>query len=94
MTELEKRKAIDLALLAMDKQFGRGTVLRLGSDNAVPVEAISSGCLSIDVALGVGGFPRGRVAGGYGPGAAAFREAASPRFMARSRQGRPRSRCR
>ncbi|NDJ11883.1 MAG: recombinase RecA [Acidobacteriia bacterium] len=67
MTELEKRKAIDLALLAMDKQFGRGTVLRLGSDNAVPVEAISSGCLSIDVALGVGGFPRGRVAEVYGP---------------------------
>ncbi len=67
MTELEKRKAIDLALLAMDKQFGRGTVLRLGADNAVPVEAISSGCLSIDVALGVGGFPRGRVAEVYGP---------------------------
>ena len=67
MTELEKRKAIDLALLAMDKQFGRGTVLRLGADNAVPVEAISSGCLSIDAALGVGGFPRGRVAEIYGP---------------------------
>ncbi len=67
MTELERRKAIDLALLAMDKQFGRGTVLRLGSDNAVPVEAISSGCLSIDVALGVGGFPRGRVAEVFGP---------------------------
>lgn len=67
MTELERRKAIDLALVAMDKQFGRGTVLRLGSDNAVPVEAISSGCLSIDVALGVGGFPRGRVAEVFGP---------------------------
>lgn len=67
MTELERRKAIDLALLAMDKQFGRGTVLRLGSDNVVPVEAISSGCLSIDVALGVGGFPKGRVAEIYGP---------------------------
>jgi len=67
MTELERRKAIDVALLAMDKQFGRGTVLRLGSDNAVPVEAISAGCLSIDVALGVGGFPRGRVAEIYGP---------------------------
>ena len=61
MTEAEKRKAIDLALVAMDKQFGKGTVLRLGADNVVPVAVISSGCLSVDAALGVGGFPRGRV---------------------------------
>ena len=67
MTETEKRKAIDLALLAMDKQFGRGTVLRLGADNAVPISVISSGCLSLDVALGVGGFPRGRVVEIFGP---------------------------
>ncbi len=67
MTEAEKRKAIDLALVAMDKQFGRGTVLRLGADNVVPVTVISSGCLSVDVALGVGGFPRGRVAEIFGP---------------------------
>src|SRR5947209_11511791 len=67
MTEAEKRKAIDLALVAMDKQFGRGTVLRLGSDNALPVTVISSGVLSIDVALGVGGVPRGRVVEVYGP---------------------------
>src|SRR5580704_16129474 len=67
MTEAEKRKAIDLALVAMDKQFGRGTVLRLGADNVVPVTVISSGCLSLDVALGVGGFPRGRVTEIFGP---------------------------
>ena len=67
MTEAEKRKAIDLALAAMDKQFGRGTVLRLGADNVVPVSVISSGCLSVDVALGVGGFPRGRVVEVFGP---------------------------
>src|ERR1700709_451273 len=67
MTELEKRKAIDLALVAMDKQCGRGTVLRLGADNAVPISVISSGCLSLDAALGVGGFPRGRVIEIYGP---------------------------
>jgi recombination protein RecA len=67
MTEAEKRKAIDLALLAMDKQFGKGTVLRLGADNAVPVSVISSGCLSVDAALGVGGFPRGRVTEIFGP---------------------------
>src|SRR6202041_2773283 len=67
MTEAEKRKAIDLALVAMDKQFGKGTVLRLGADNVVPVSVISSGCLSVDVALGVGGFPRGRVVEIFGP---------------------------
>src|ERR1700744_3785030 len=67
MTEAEKRKAIDLALVAMDKQFGKGTVLRLGSDNVVPVSVISSGCLSLDSALGTGGFPRGRVIEIYGP---------------------------
>ena len=67
MTEAEKRKAIDLALVAMDKQFGRGTVLRLGSDNVIPVSVISSGCLSLDAALGVGGFPRGRVIEVFGP---------------------------
>ena len=67
MTDVERRKAIDQALLAMDKQFGKGSVLRLGADNAVPVAVISSGCLSLDVALGVGGFPRGRVIEVFGP---------------------------
>ena len=67
MTEAEKRKAIDLALVAMDKQFGKGAVLRLGADNAMPVSVVSSGCLSLDAALGVGGFPRGRVVEVYGP---------------------------
>src|ERR1700723_1385797 len=67
MTEAEKRKAIDLALVAMVKQFGKGTVLRLGANNVVPVQVISSGCLSIDAALGVGGFPRGRVVEVFGP---------------------------
>src|ERR1700743_2511716 len=67
MTELEKRKAIDLSLVAMDKQFGKGAVLRLGANNAVPVQVISSGCLSVDAALGVGGFPRGRVVEVSGP---------------------------
>jgi recombination protein RecA len=67
MTDTERRKAIDLALAAMDKQFGKGTVLRLGADNAVPVSVIPSGCLSLDAALGVGGFPRGRVIEVFGP---------------------------
>jgi len=51
----------------MDKQFGKGTVLRLGSRNVLPVSVISSGSISIDSALGVGGFPRGRVVEIFGP---------------------------
>jgi recombination protein RecA len=67
MDEREKRKAIDLALAQMDKQFGKGAVLRLGSSAVVPVQVISSGSISIDSALGVGGLPRGRVVEIFGP---------------------------
>src|ERR1700758_618512 len=51
----------------MDKQFGKGAVLRLGSRNVLPVTVISSGSISVDAALGVGGFPRGRVIEVFGP---------------------------
>ncbi len=51
----------------MDKQFGKGTVLRLGSRNVLPVTVIASGSISLDAALGVGGFPRGRVVEVFGP---------------------------
>src|ERR1700693_1892181 len=51
----------------MDKQFGKGTVLRLGSRNVLPVTVIPSGSISLDAALGVGGFPRGRVVEIFGP---------------------------
>ncbi len=67
MDERERRKAIDIALAQMDKQFGKGAVLRLGSSAVVPVQVISSGSISIDTALGVGGFPRGRVIEVFGP---------------------------
>ncbi|MDQ6665673.1 MAG: recombinase RecA [Acidobacteriota bacterium] len=67
MDERERRKAIDLTLSQLDKQFGKGSVLRLGSGSVVPVSVISSGSISIDTALGVGGFPRGRVVEIYGP---------------------------
>jgi recombination protein RecA len=63
----ERRRAIDLALADMDKQFGKGTVLRLGARSVVPVSVISSGSISLDAALGVGGFPRGRVVEVFGP---------------------------
>src|SRR5260370_331748 len=67
MDPATRQKAIDAALSQMDKQFGRGAVQRLGSRNVLPVTVISSGSISIDTALGVGGFPRGRVVEIFGP---------------------------
>jgi recombination protein RecA len=63
----ERAKMIMQTLVQMDKQFGKGTVLQLGSRNAQQVSVISSGSISIDAALGVGGFPRGRVVEVFGP---------------------------
>src|SRR5882724_3648585 len=67
MNEQERRRTIDVALVNMEKQFGKGTILRLGSKTVVPVSVISSGSISVDNALGVGGFPRGRVTEIFGP---------------------------
>src|SRR5579863_10292467 len=63
----ERQKTIDLTLLQLDKQFGKGAVLRLGSRTVVPVDVIPSGSISVDSALGIGGFPRGRVVEVFGP---------------------------
>ena len=64
----DKNKAIELALSQIEKQFGKGAVMRLGNDEVLPgVEAISTGAISLDLALGVGGVPRGRVIEVYGP---------------------------
>src|SRR5258708_22806966 len=67
MNEQERRRTIYVALVNMEKQFGKGTILRLGSKAVVPVSVISSGSISLDNALGVGGFPRGRVIEIFGP---------------------------
>src|SRR5690348_9621968 len=63
-----RQRAIDAALSQMDKQFGKGSVLRLGSRNVLPVTVIPSGSISLDAALGGGGLPRGRVVEVFGPG--------------------------
>ena len=63
----ERQKAIDLTLVQLDKQFGKGAVLRLGSRSVVSVDVIPSGSISVDAALGIGGFPRGRVVEVFGP---------------------------
>jgi recombination protein RecA len=67
MATPERTRTIIQTILDMDKQFGKGAVLQLGSRNVLPVKTISSGSISVDSALGVGGFPRGRVAEIYGP---------------------------
>jgi recombination protein RecA len=65
----EKKKALDLVLKGVEKQFGKGAIMRLGGEDSTlrAVETISTGSISIDVALGVGGYPRGRVVEIYGP---------------------------
>jgi recombination protein RecA len=67
MATPERTRAILQTILQMDKQFGKGAVLQLGSRNVLPVQVISSGSISVDAALGVGGFPRGRVIEIFGP---------------------------
>ena len=63
----ERTQALDRALAALDKQFGRGTVMKLGSQTKLTVEVIPTGSLGLDSALGVGGIPRGRIVEIYGP---------------------------
>ncbi len=64
----EKSRAIDVALAHIEKQFGKGSIMRLGNKEAiVPIAVISTGSISFDLALGVGGFPRGRVVEIFGP---------------------------
>jgi recombination protein RecA len=67
MLPSERNRMIMQTLLQMEKQFGKGSVVQLGSRNALPVTVISSGSISVDAALGVGGFPRGRVVEVFGP---------------------------
>lgn len=63
----ERDKALETALAQIDRQFGKGSVMRLGSDERAPVEIIPTGSIALDVALGIGGFPRGRIVEIYGP---------------------------
>jgi len=68
MSDLEKRKrAIELALAQIERQFGKGSIMKMGGQREVAVPIISSGSLALDAALGVGGFPRGRVIEIFGP---------------------------
>ncbi|HQZ34433.1 MAG TPA: recombinase RecA [Ilumatobacteraceae bacterium] len=63
----DRNKALDVALAAIDKQFGKGSIMRMGEKTTMGIETIQTGSLALDVALGVGGLPRGRVVEIFGP---------------------------
>jgi recombination protein RecA len=63
----DKDKALEAALLQIERQFGKGSIMRLGEETRVPVEVIPTGSIALDVALGIGGLPRGRIVEIYGP---------------------------
>ena len=62
----DRERALELALQQIEKSFGKGTIMRLGEGTSEQVDAVSTGSLSLDVALGVGGLPRGRITEIYG----------------------------
>ncbi|MGZ4447497.1 MAG: recombinase RecA, partial [Nocardioides sp.] len=63
----DRDKALDAALANIERQFGKGSVMRLGDETRAPLEVIPTGSIALDVALGLGGLPRGRVVEIYGP---------------------------
>ena len=67
MAERDKGNPLELALAQIEKQFGKGAIMRLGDNEVQKVEAVSTGCLTLDIALGIGGIPKGRIVEIYGP---------------------------
>ncbi|WP_168554335.1 MULTISPECIES: recombinase RecA [unclassified Novosphingobium] len=65
--DMDRQKALDAALAQIDRAFGKGSVMKLGSKETMQVEAVSTGSLGLDIALGIGGLPRGRIIEIYGP---------------------------
>src|ERR1035441_11027334 len=63
----DREKSLDTALAQIERQFGKGAIMRLGDDTRAPVEVIPTGSIALDVALGIGGLPRGRIVEIYGP---------------------------
>ncbi|NLT25113.1 MAG: DNA recombination/repair protein RecA, partial [Microbacteriaceae bacterium] len=63
----DREKALETALSQIDRHFGKGSVMRLGSEERAPVDIIPTGSIALDAALGIGGLPRGRVVEIYGP---------------------------
>ncbi len=67
MQTSEKQKALELALGQIEKRFGKGSIMKLGDAGALDIEVVPSGCLALDIALGIGGIPKGRIIEVYGP---------------------------
>src|SRR5277367_2967781 len=67
MNASEKQKALDAALSQIEKAFGKGSIMQLGSNTHQEVEVVSTGSLGLDIALGIGGLPKGRIIEVYGP---------------------------
>ena len=67
MAQADREKSLDTALAQIERQFGKGSIMRLGDDTRAPVEVIPTGSVALDVALGIGGLPRGRIVEIYGP---------------------------
>ncbi|HDH05376.1 MAG TPA: recombinase RecA [Nitrospirae bacterium] len=67
MSDKDRTKALEVAISQIEKQFGKGAIMRLGSEGVVEIPVVSTGSIGLDAALGIGGFPRGRVVEIYGP---------------------------
>ncbi len=63
----ERDRAISLAISQIEKQFGKGAIMRMGEQDRTPIAAVPTGCIALDLALGIGGVPRGRIVEIYGP---------------------------
>ena len=67
MANSDREKALEAALAQIDRAFGKGSAMKLGSREAIEIEAVSTGSLGLDIALGIGGLPKGRVIEIFGP---------------------------
>ena len=66
-TSMDKTKALEAALSQIERAFGKGSIMKLGANQVLEIESISTGSLGLDIALGIGGLPKGRVVEIYGP---------------------------
>ena len=90
MVTEERSRAIDLAIGQIEKQFGRGAIMRLGEQNKLEIEAIPTGSLALDIALGIGGVPRGRITEILRPGVVRQVDALPAHHRRGAEAGRPR----
>lgn len=87
MAANDREKALDSALAQIERQFGSGSIMRLGEESRAPIEVIPTGAIALDVALGIGGLPRGRIVEVYGPEASGKTTVALHALASVQRQG-------